>query len=95
MHQNVFRVDLANYLVDGITEHLDVRNSAFNTIHSKLDITDGYDSMQKAPGYFKLKAHVDLEDREIHIQLKDMPVANTGDGVATNRKAPRLLLFWD
>ena len=29
-------VDLVNYLIGAIAEHSDVRNSAFNTIHSKL-----------------------------------------------------------
>ena len=52
--------------------------------------TDGYDSMQKAPVYFMLGtlSHVNLEDREIHIQLKDMTLPTLGMALLQTGKPP-------
>ena len=85
-------VDLANYLVSAIASHLKVKDSAFNTISSEVTALEGA-AMEPPPEFFKLGTvkSVNQADKEIHIQLSDMPVANNGDGVATNGKAARLL----
>ena len=89
-------VDIANYLTGIITGYLSVPNSAFHCIGGILDENEkDYNPMVKPPEYMKLGTiqRVDIEAKEIYIELKNMPVANTGDGVFSNMKAARLLVL--
>ena len=69
-----------------IAEVLNVKNSAMDEIHRYLQGTDGYDEMIMPPDFFKLGTicQLDKECMEIHIKLENTPIANTGDGVASN-----------
>ena len=87
-------VDIANYIIDAIITHVSLKGSAYYRIESLLkERDDDYDPAVKPPNYFKLGTvqKVDFEQKKIFIDLKNMPVANTGDGVASNVKASRLL----
>ena len=87
-------VDIAENLIRAIAKQLDVTDSAFKFIGNMLEASDeSYDSMQLFPAYMKLGKvfKLDVDNKEIHITLQNMPVANTGDGVASNQKAARLL----
>ena len=89
-------MDIANYLIGIITGYLSLPNSAFNCIGGILDEKEvDYNPMVKPPEYMKLGTiqRVDIEAKEIYIELKNMPVGNTGDGVFSNMKVARLLVL--
>ena len=87
-------LDLANFLTSVIANHVNIKGSTYQKIQSYLERTDhNYDSNVSPPEYFKLGVihHVNRNDKEIHIEMKNMPIANVGDGFALNGKASRLL----
>ena len=84
---------IAEHLVTVIADVLDVEKSAFDEIYRLLEGTDGYDDRIKPPEFFRLGKilRIDQESKEIHIKAENTPIANTGDGVASNGKASRIL----
>ena len=87
-------VGLANYLISVLAKHINIKGSVYQKNQSYLERTDhDYDSNVCPPEYFRLGVidHVNKNDKEIHIETKNMPVANTGDGIALNGRASCLL----
>ena len=84
---------VADHLVKVMCEVMSVQNSAFDEIGRYLEGSEGYDDRIKPLDFFKLGKiiQVNREEMEIHIKLDNTPIANTGDGVASNGKASRLL----
>ena len=87
-------VDLANCLISVIAKHINIKGSAYHKIQSYLETTHhDYDSNVSPTEYFKLGVihYVNKNDKEIDIETKNMPIANTGDGIALNGGTSLLL----
>ena len=88
--------DTANY-ISVIAEYYQVGDNAHTTAIAKLNELEGKgdDCIRPVPPtYLKLGkiTNIDVERKEIHIQLHDnMPIGNTGDGVAVDVKAACVL----
>ena len=91
-------VDFVNCLISVIAKHINVKGSAYHKIQSYLERTDhDYDSNISLQEYFKLRVihYVNKNDKKNPIEMKNMSIANTGDGVALNGRAPfTLLVLW-
>ena len=86
-------VDLVNCLISVIAKHINIKGSAYHKIQSYLERTDhDYDSNVSSQEYFQLGVihHVNKNDKEIHIETKNIWTANTGDGFALNGRTSRL-----
>ena len=62
-----------------------------------MEITDHDYNWNVSPqGYFKLRVihHVNKNNKEIHVDMTNMPIANTGNGIALNGRASCLLCLW-
>ena len=86
--------DTVSDILDIIAGYIDVKASAFEEVDLRGDgETDNIRPLP--PTYFKLGTlvKIDEEKLEIHIELsKNMPIANTGDGVSVHKKAAQILL---
>ena len=96
MKGGVAAFDTANDLLFFVISYHKIKESAYETIQSHFARSAGEEpNSPLPPTYFKLGQLYEInEDKQaIHIILgNSMPVANTGDGVAVNKKAARILL---
>ena len=85
--------DTADDIIKVRVEYYPVPDHALATVISMLDELEekGDDTIRPTPPlYLKLGKilHIDVAKQEIHVELhKNMPIANTGDGVGVNIKA--------
>ena len=94
MKGGVNAFDTASAIIENIAQKLSVVNSAASEIETYMAMHFPDQLIPKPPSYFKLGKLGDIEDegKKIHINLSDdMPICNTGDGVAVNVKAARVL----
>ena len=95
MQGGVTGFDAAEQLIVDICEVINLKKNAFNDIHKYLDDHAIDDSpLPKPPTYFKIGtlSSVDETDKIINIDVSiKIPVGNSGDGVAVNTKAARVL----
>ena len=71
-----------------------IKRSVYRKFQSYLERTDhDYNSNVSPSEYFKLRVihHVNKNDKEIHIETKNMPIANIVDWVALNEGVSCLL----
>ena len=83
-------------MINFIAKFINLESNAFAKVSDYLEGTDGYDSSLTPPTYLKICTieTVQLEENEIIILASNnLPCANTGDGVAVNGKAARLLSY--
>ena len=96
MKGGVASFDTANELLSFIISYNKIKESAYETIQSHFARSAWEESNSPVPPtYFKLGQLHEINEgkQEIHITLgNSMPVANTGDGIAVNKKAARILL---
>ena len=82
--------DLVEALFQVFSNFTNVKDNAFDTINNYRVANE---TSVQPPTYFKLGTvlNVDNDNKQIHIEIKNAPVAICGDGVAVNNKASRLL----
>ena len=80
-------------MISVIAKYINIKGSAYHKIQSYLERTDhDYDSNVSSLEYFQLGVihHVNKNDKEIHIETKNIRLAKTGDGFTLNGRTSRL-----